>query len=304
MKNKITGNTDSPVLVGILSLLFVFILYQLAGGILHLILIGPESGPEDKYSLWLLSVGSQLLFILLPSILLTKAFYPDHSLQILRIKKPKALELVLYSLGLIFLIINIQSFVQIQTSILNSLVERYPFFESLKESLDSVDEMVQGSYEQLLSVNSAAEMIIVFLVVSVIPAVCEESFFRGFAQHSMELNIKPFFAALITSLFFGIYHFNPYGLIALIALGLYFGYSAYNSGSIAVPILLHFLNNFMMTLTYFVFGEESFEGTAVSEAPGDIWINLGVFVITGLVIVQLIYLINKYTNNNKEPESI
>ena len=47
-----------------------------------------------------------------------------------------------------------------------------------------------------------------------------------------------------------------YILIALIILGVYFGYAAYISNSIFIPITLHFLNNFIAIIAYFILGSE------------------------------------------------
>ncbi|MCB9248002.1 MAG: CPBP family intramembrane metalloprotease [Ignavibacteriales bacterium] len=49
------------------------------------------------------------------------------------------------------------------------------------------------------------------------------------------------------------YHFNPYGLIPLILLGMYFGFAVYKSDSIIVAMILHFLNNFISIVAYFIF---------------------------------------------------
>ena len=99
-------------------------------------------------------------------------------------------------------------------------------------------------------------MSFIIFVVAVIPAICEETLFRGFVQKSFELKMRPVWAILITSVFFGFYHFSPYGLIALISLGAYFGFAAYTSNSIFVTMILHFTNNFIAVLAFLILGRD------------------------------------------------
>ncbi|MFC2140079.1 type II CAAX prenyl endopeptidase Rce1 family protein, partial [Bacteroidota bacterium] len=128
---------------------------------------------------------------------------------------------------------------------------------------------------------------------AVVPSICEEVFFRGYVQKSFELKYKPFWAALITALFFGLYHFNPFGMIPLILLGLFIGYSAYMSNSIIVPMLIHFLNNFIAAIAYFIYGDEELLDSSVVDMAGigDHIIN---FALLALIMLTIIYFINNY----------
>lgn len=102
---------------------------------------------------------------------------------------------------------------------------------------------------------------IVIAVVAITPAICEEVMFRGFIQKSFELKYKPFLGALITAIFFGIYHFNPYAFFPLVLLGFYLGYAAYKSDSILVPVVLHFINNLFAVVLFLIFGEAELKQT-------------------------------------------
>ena len=126
-----------------------------------------------------------------------------------------------------------------------------------------MDKLLANSYEGILSAGSIFEMIFIVLVVAVVPGVCEEVFFRGFIQKSFELSIKPFWAIFISSLAFSLYHFNPYGLLALLILAMYFGFSVYLSNSIVIPMILHFLNNLFSIIVYFIWGAEELTNTAI-----------------------------------------
>jgi membrane protease YdiL (CAAX protease family) len=105
--------------------------------------------------------------------------------------------------------------------------------------------------------------------------------------------MTPFKAALITAIFFGLYHFNPYGLFALIALGFYLGYASYLSNSIVLPMFLHFLNNFIAIMIYFVLGNKDLLDNSV-PADVDIKLTFIVFLMLLLLFAGVIYLIRRY----------
>ena len=247
--------TMSPNKAAILGLIAVFFIFQFGGGLLALSVFGFDLQNADMNLMRLLTIGSQILFILFPAILFSKLVFEDVT-SIIRFRMPKPREVGLFAVGMLLLVPLLQDYLQIQNYILQELSKTSLFVEGIKNFLDNLDKLVEESYLQLLTANNLLEYILVILTVSITPAICEEIFFRGFVQKSFEFKQKPFTAILLTSLFFGLYHFNPYGLLPLIVLGMYLGFSAYKSNSIVVPITLHFLNNLIAIIAFFIFGEE------------------------------------------------
>ncbi len=247
--------TMSPNKAAILGLIAVFFIFQFGGGLLALSVFGFDLNNADMNLMRLLTIGSQILFILFPAILFSKLVFEDVT-SILRFRMPNPKEVGLFIIGLLLLIPLLQDYLYIQNYLFAELSKSFPLFEGIKNFLDMLDKLVEESYLKLLTANNVFEYIIVIVTVSVTPAICEEFFFRGFIQKSFEYKQKPFTAILLTSLFFGLYHFNPYGLIPLIFIGIYLGYSVYKSNSIIVPVILHFINNFVAIIAFFIFGEE------------------------------------------------
>lgn len=247
--------TMSPTKAALLGLIVVFLLFQFGGGLLTLSIFGFDLNNADMNLMRLLTIGSQILFILFPAILFSKLVFEDVT-SIIRFRLPKPKEVGFFTIGMIILVPLLQDYLHIQNYILAELAKSFSLVQSIRDFLDSLDKLVAESYLQILTANNIIEYILVILTVSITPAICEEFFFRGFVQKSFEFKQKPFIAILLTSLFFGFYHFNPYGLLPLIALGMYLGYSVYKSDSIIIPIILHFLNNFIAIIAFFVFGEE------------------------------------------------
>ena len=247
--------TISPTKAAILGLIVVFIVFQLGGGILAVAIFGFDINNANMNLLRLLTIGTQILFILFPAILFSKLVYEDVT-TIIRLKMPKMKEVGLLSIGMIVLIPLLQEYLNIQNYIIVKLAESNMFIKGIKDFLDTLDKYVEQSYNQILTGNNILEMILIVITVAITPAICEELFFRGFVQKSFEFKLKPFFAIFLTALFFGIYHFNPYGLLPLIVIGMYLGFAVYLTDSIIVSMALHFLNNFISIMAFFIYGDD------------------------------------------------
>ncbi len=282
----------SPVKAAFVSLIGIFFLYQLLGAIITLLIFGMDFENADVNAMRLLTAGSQILFILLPALFLAKWIYIDVT-PIIRYKIPKPGEVGLFLLGMIILVPLMQSYLFIQNYFIELLAEKSSFIYSIKSIVDELDSFVEETYGNLLVVNNGFEAVLVVFVVAVVPAVAEETFFRGFVQKSFEYKYKPIIAAIITALFFGIYHFNPYGFVALTCLGLYFGFSAYISKSIFIPVILHFANNFFSILAYLIIEDD--EMLKNSAVPVDNIIPyFGGFLILLTIFILLVIGIKKY----------
>ncbi|AOT68825.1 hypothetical protein Gferi_04215 [Geosporobacter ferrireducens] len=86
------------------------------------------------------------------------------------------------------------------------------------------------------------EYFILMLVISVSAGICEEVYFRGLILRGYEgLGIAN--AIVISSVLFGVFHFNLQNLLGPIVLGLIFGYLVYRTDSIFAGILGHITNN-------------------------------------------------------------
>ena len=287
----------SPVTAGIIGLLGGFFLYQIVGGLLTLLVFGFDYQHAPVNSVRLMTMASQVLFILLPALIFSKWVYEDVT-TIIRFHLPKIEEILLFSLGIVVLTPLLQYYLSLQTYFIKILAANSSMVHSVKQLLDKLNDMVDKTYGNLLTAHSVLDGIIIILIVSVIPAICEETMFRGFIQRSFEFKFKSFWAAAITAMFFALYHFNPYGLIPLFGLGLYFGFAAYISDSIFVPVTLHFINNFAAVILYFIYGDDDIINSSVDK-NFDLRSSVVIFIILSVVFASVIYLIKKYYSKRK-----
>ena len=282
----------SPIAAAFIGLIGGFILYQIIGGVITLLIFGMNMESAPVNAVRLMTMGGQILFILLPALLFSKWFYIDVS-SVIRTRVPSWKEFALFGIGIIILTPLLQYFIMVQNYVIEIWAANSQFINSIKSALDSLNELVEKTYGNLLTAHNFFEALLVIAVVAVVPAVCEETMFRGFIQKSFELRIKPIWAALITAIFFGIYHFNPYGMIPLIVLGFYFGFAAYMSNSILVPMSLHFTNNFIAIMVYFLAGNEDLINSA-PDTNVDLNSALIMIILLTLIMIGLIITIKKF----------
>lgn len=277
----------SPVFTAFFSLIAVFLLYQIVGGTLTYIIFGLDFRNSDLTSLRLMTMAGQVLFILLPALIISKAVYENVTF-IIRAYKTTIAELILFTIGFIIITFLVQSYLVLQLSLLDYLAEKSPLIFDIKVFLDNIDKSMSESYIFLLTSDSFLDIILIIMVVAITPAFAEEVFFRGLIQNSLEFKYNALKASILSACFFALYHFNFYGLLPLIGLGVYFGYAAYKSGSIIIPIFLHFFNNFIAILSFLVSGKEELIETKIASSEEMI---TALIVMAGSIMLLYVFMI-------------
>ena len=98
---------------------------------------------------------------------------------------------------------------------------------------------VEAVFEDIMSGN----ILTVFAVVALAPAVCEEMLFRGVIMHSLKSRYRVPSAIAITAALFGLYHMSLVKFIPTGLLGLLLCLVVWKTGSIYPAMLMHFINN-------------------------------------------------------------
>lgn len=104
--------------------------------------------------------------------------------------------------------------------------------------------------ESSLPAFSPINVVLTIVTVCVLPAVFEEFFFRGILTRSLS-SAGRLNAALISGLYFSLFHMNPAQTPYQFIVGFCFCLLALDSGSVFPTVLAHFLNNAVIViLTY------------------------------------------------------
>ena len=86
------------------------------------------------------------------------------------------------------------------------------------------------------------------LSVSVFAPLFEEWLCRGLVLRGLLRKMNPFSAIAVSAVFFAILHMNPWQAIPAFCLGLLFGYTYYETGSLKLTMLMHCANNTMAVI--------------------------------------------------------
>ena len=269
----------SPAAFALLALGLIFFLYQIVGGGITLLLIkGSVTDMNVGLMRWTTLLG-QLLFILLPALLLVRARYPDPA-GFLRLRVPHYREIVVSTIAMFALQQIMQVYMLVQDSI--------PLPPELQKLIETFKDMIDQTYRVLVTAKSPLEFAFVVVTVALVPAICEELLFRGLVQGAMEEAVGGMRAAIVAGVIFGAYHLNPFSLVPLVVLGVYFGYLVYRSGSITVSISAHFFNNFVACVALYLNVNDDFIALAPDGKPT--WpALLANFALFGVVFVAATY---------------
>jgi len=179
---------------------------------------------------------NHLTMFVIPGIMFTYLIYKSKWLQFLRLhRSPK---MVNWSVGFLLLLV---SFPLIQYSFyVNS--EFIPLPEWARSMEDNTADMIQA----LLATDNVLLVLFNVLIIAVVPAIGEEIIFRGLLQGKIMDSLKnPVAAIWITAFLFSAFHMQFEGFIPRLLLGALLGYLYYWTNNLWVPIIAHFLNNFI-----------------------------------------------------------
>lgn len=135
------------------------------------------------------------------------------------------------------------------------------FLEPLEQWMKTAEENAALLTEQFLSVTTISGLIINILLMALLPAVSEELTFRGVLQRLFQAKGErretrdervPHTAIWCSAILFSAIHMQFYGFLPRMLMGALFGYMLVWTGSLLVPILMHFTNNSMAVILYFV----------------------------------------------------
>lgn len=224
---------NTPVtLVMMIFLIFIFML--VVCGLLSQFLAG-RMGLTPQYCR-IVAVIQDLLVFILPAIVVAMLSTRLPATLLAVDKRPSAKMLLVAVAALIFFIPA------------NNYIIEWNESWQLPEAIDKVvrelEESAQATVELMSSGDSVLSLIVSVLIVGVMAGFSEEMFFRGALQRILgTTRLNPHVVIWITAFIFSFLHFQVFGFVPRLLLGVLFGYALAWTGSLWVPIILHVLNN-------------------------------------------------------------
>lgn len=188
---------------------------------------------------------SSIMMFIVPPIVYYFVTRKERPMQALGLRKPaRPWWLILVGAALMYVSLPVTN----QLTVWNEAVHFGPLETYLKALEDSAAEVT----ERMLNVETFGGLLLNLVVIALIPAVGEELTFRGVLQQSLTRKMNPHVAILLSSAIFSFIHFQFYGFLPRMFLGVLLGYMFYASGSLWTSIVMHFLNNGSAVVVYYL----------------------------------------------------
>ncbi|NSW45620.1 MAG: CPBP family intramembrane metalloprotease [Bacteroidales bacterium] len=193
-------------------------------------------------------------------------------------------------------IIAILSFIPFTNllSYINSFLTLPDFMKNIEEWMRASEENASQLTVNFLKADNIVVLIYNIILIAAIPAIGEELLFRGllqrlFTEWTKNIHLSIWLAAIL----FSTIHFQFFGFIPRLFLGLIFGYLLEYTGSIWIPIIGHFTNN----LTGVIIGYYLPNENIVNNTHTNLSISAVIYgILGGLVGIFCFWLIIRKTN--------
>lgn len=142
---------------------------------------------------------------------------------------------------------------------INSKLVLPNFMSGIEQWMKSSEENAAVITKLFLSVDSFWGLLLNIFMIALIPAIGEELIFRGVLQNIfIRWTKNTHWGIFIAAFVFSFIHFQFYGFLPRMFLGVLFGYLYVWSKSLWLPMLAHFINNgFAVIVSYFVKSAET-----------------------------------------------
>ena len=166
------------------------------------------------------------------------------------------------------------------------------WLSGVEEWMKNKEAEAEWLTKQFMSATTVSGLLVNLFLMAVLPALSEEITFRGVLQRLLNPKLSTLNSQLstlnshlsiwLTAIIFSAIHMQFYGFIPRMLLGALFGYMFVWTGSLWVPMLMHFVNNGMAVLLYYIANRAAWDMDKV-DAVGTgntLWMGVVSLVLT------------------------
>jgi uncharacterized protein len=251
-RSSFNFNRESPLYQLLISILIIFgvggalsVVLILAGiwvsgeGLSVLLHSAAYPGADDAGFVRYLLIVQDISFLLIPSIIILSLMKSESSARFPDFKTPCLKDVGLVII-LTFCIFSITSF----AGQLNSAMHLPQWLSGVEHWMTEQEDKADRTIDLLVASKTSGTMILNLFNIALLPAFAEELFFRGVIQKIFKNLFKSGHIAIwVTAFLFSSIHFQFFGFLPRLILGLVFGYLFFWSGTLWLPIISHFVNN-------------------------------------------------------------
>lgn len=251
------------------------------------------SDPTHVSLLKYFQVINQIGLFLIPSLLfaylVNRKVWEYVSLN----KQPRLLTLILGTVSLVVALPLVSWLAQ-----MNELLQLPDSWSGIENWMMDTEEQAGEMIQAFLSNGSIGGLLFNLFMIAVIPAIGEELFFRAvlirlFREWFKNVHV----AVLVSSLVFSALHMQFYGFLPRFFLGMILGYLFVWSGSLWVPVIVHFINNGLAVLAMYLYNRGAIDSDVESIGNTDV---SGLIVLSAGLVVLLLVMIYSFEKRVKQ----
>lgn len=292
---KLMQNGYFGVLLSIALVVVIASAFNILGGVILVLFYGLDIKGGSPTIIILVNSISQLLMMLFVPIIITRSVNQDF-FSTFRLEGMSETRVPVHLIGIPIIILG-QIFGGAVASLWQYSLSQFPdLYSKLETFQKTIDDMMSG----LTTAHSPSELAVLLLGVAIIPAFCEESFFRGFIQTNIERSGKnrsrPYVAIIIGSILFAAVHVNPMQFPGLIILGLLLGWLAYRTCDLRVSALAHAFNNGAIVIILYLMKDNP-EAAAKMAGSDVLPVNTSIALLGASlpILIGLLFVFQKMT---------
>jgi len=177
---------------------------------------------------------------------------------------------------------------------------------SLPEWLSGIENFMKTAEKDaeklvlaFLKADGLGTLFINLFIIAIIPAVGEELLFRGVFQRIItDWTRNAHVGVWIAAFMFSAMHFQFYGFVPRMLMGVLFGYLLVWSKNMWLPIAAHFVNNAFAVIAYYLMDTSVIGDRVETMGTGDNYFIAALVSIT--LVILLTYIFFRYQKEQKE----
>lgn len=266
--------------------------FMLVGAIVVGIIMG---GGESIVRMRLATVAQDVLMFIVPAVAFAMMVTRRPAVFLMIDRMPSAASILMVIALVLAMVPAMNLIISWNASL--SLPEEWSALEQwMREAEQSASHLIS----LLIGSESIGSLIVALLLIGVLTGLAEEIFFRGMIQRAIAtLPVNVHVAIWVTAIIFSAVHMQFFGFVPRMLLGALFGYLAYWSGSLWLPIIAHAFNNMCAATGMWVAGGK--EDTLFINNLGSGGSEIDYVVVAGSVLlsVGLLILIERTNRANR-----
>ena len=155
-------------------------------------------------------------------------------------------------------------------------------------------------------VNNAWTFIAALFIICVLPAVCEETVFRGAVLTGFSKGFSKKWAIVISALLFMLMHMSISQFVNTFLCGLALAVVVKKTGSTIPGMVMHFTNNFIIVVNTFILSFSKNTSSEKITIDGETVLIFSLLAVlgAGLLIAGFVYIYKRFKSKKKTEEEI